>query len=250
MMQFAWTFAIVLLIAVDWIYFVSSEDLETVVSTAVSHVDQAEKQLINDQVTFNEGLNDAIASVKSTLDVLKSNVNLKDVCSTLAMIKCSLTRSSKAKNLTTSDFKNMQLPACAAIEMMITKLEADMINYLQTKGIVEGDTSFVVQQTDKLKLGYFINYIFFANTTSETTVSTIATLDRLVDKNGLFASSLYSTATQIANVLFDIKVAKYGNCTKTTNVRKGTLNRTVSGKKTTITTTMDTSTTESDENHD
>lgn len=250
MMQFDWTFSIIVLIAVLQINSTFSEDVATIVSTAQSQVDQAEKQLINDQVTFNEGLKNAIASVKLTLDALKSNLNLKDVCATLGLIKCSLTRSSKARNFTTSDFKNQPLPACAEIEMMISKLEDDMINYLQTKGIVEGDTSFVVQQIDNLKLGYFINYIFFTNTTSETTVSTIATLDKLVHKNDLFASSLYSTATQIANVLYDLKVAKYGNCNNHTNVKKGTLNKTVSAKKTTIRTTIVATTTQSDENQD
>lgn len=253
MMQFAWAFSIIILTLamVFRPHLVFSEDISTTVSTAENQVDQAEKQLISDQFSYKDGLNDAIGSIQLTQNALNSNQNLKDVSSTLATIRWSLFRSGKTKNFTTSDFRNLKLPACAEIEMMISKLEADMINYLLTKSAVEGDTSFVVLQTDKLKLGYFINYIFFANTTSESTVSTIATLEKLVNKSQLFVSSLYSTATQIANVLYDIKVAKYGNCSKTTNnVAKKNINRTTLVKKTTISTTSFTTTTDSDENQD
>lgn len=230
---------------------VFSENISIIVSAAENQVDQTEKQLINGQLLYKEGLIDAIASIRRTQDALNSNQNLKDVSSILASIRWSLFKSTKTKNFTTSDFKNLKLPACAEIEMMISKLEADMINYLVAKSDVEADTSFVVVQIDNLKLGYFINYIFFANTTSESTVSTIATLEKLVDKNQLFASSLYSTATQIANVLYDIKVAKYGNCSKTTNnVRKKTLNQSTSFKTTTVPTTLHATTTQSDENQD
>ena len=211
-MKFKKFFSLLVLIQLTSTATTSSSALDIVIGKFQTQVEKDEKRLINEQVEFKTNINTALSRSKSSENSLNSNRHLKNLNQVLLSIIKTLTEISITHPFNTSDFHKQNVTACKKINLMWEKLETDMINYLQAKKTLDDDTNFVAHQTNKLKLEYFTNYIFFTNTTSDSTVKTIAILERMNDKNHKFSSNLYLCAFQIANVLFDIKVVKFESC--------------------------------------
>lgn len=197
-----------------------NETLSRLVSSAQMQVDTAEKQLIREQLDFKIQVSQAIKNTNATWNLLKSCKPLRKFNAILGTIASTLIKFNKPKNFNTSNFQKQNKLCCGGIEVMVPKLEGDMVCYLQSQKFLDFDASSLTQQTEILHTEYFTNLIYFTNATNEKTVMTIAILDKLFERSQVFSSVLYSTATQVANILYDLKVANTKNCDRANNKTK------------------------------
>lgn len=221
----------------------SDDDMTKLISSAIPQVDLIERQVISAQSEFMSLVQHAANKTKRTQNRVKLNKNLAPLMPPMNNIAIILWQILSQKKIQRSNFQNLTSANCKKINVMITALEPRMDLLLEIEKDDERQMSNLESQTHELKLAYFSNYIFLNKTLANNVLSTIATLEKLSDQSQTFFSILYSSAKDIANILYDLKVAQANSCiiSKKGNpmVQTSTKPTVKMTKKTTRTTTED-----------
>lgn len=215
----------------------SDDDLSSLISSTIPQVALDEQQVISAQSVFMTLVQHAANKTKRTQNRVKLNKNLAPLMPPIKNISITLWQILSQKKVQLSNFNNLTSATCSKISKLISALEPRMDLFLKMEKDGESQMITLESQTNELKLAYFSNYIFLNKTLAHNVLSTIAILEKLSDQSQTFFSTLYSSAKDIANILYDLKVVQANSCVNSKRGNPMTQNSTKSTAKMTKKTT-------------
>jgi hypothetical protein len=193
-----------------------SEELSKTVSSIEKLIIQFERQLIAEQSEFKNFTRKTINCTASLINQIQKNSDLKKLFSSLNILYNIHLQIVGSNSFRLSSFDTVNTTTCKKSCLMVKKLEEDINNYVFAKKEAELNTLMITRRTNELKLEYMANYINLKKSLNESVLHVISKNEKLADKSKQFSTDIHSISFQIANNLYELKLAKFNGCDSVT----------------------------------